>query len=229
MLRPVSVLLVTEIRLYSEGVATALEETDVIGRVGTEACCSAAVSRLEREAFDVVVLDVAGIDDVAEAQSFARAAPPAHVVALAVRESDREVVAWAEHGATGIVTRRASFDDLLQAILAAARGECDCSPGVAGALMRRVANGAAERRRVVPLVPLTLREREIADLLTDGLSNKEIAARLLLGISTVKNHVHNILGKLEARSRGEAVARLSSERIQASPASGTGSRESIVV
>lgn len=220
---PVSALLVTQIRLYSDGIATALEEIDAIGRVGTEPSCSAALTRLRRERFDVVVLDVAGVDDLAEAQAFTRSAPPARVVALAVREHDQEVVAWVEHGATGIVTRQASFDDLLHAILAAARGDCHCSPRVAGALVRHVAEGAAERRRVVVHTPLTLREREIAELLVEGLSNKDIASRLLLGVSTVKNHVHNILGKVDSRTRSEAVAHLIATGIQSSRVNRTGS------
>jgi two-component system nitrate/nitrite response regulator NarL len=213
--RPVTVLLVMHLRLYSDGIEKALREIDEIGTVETAPTCSAALAHLRRVGFDVVVLDVAGIDDIADAQHFARQAAPARVVALAVREHDHDVVAWAEHGAVGIVTREATFEDLLQAILAAAHGECFCSPRVAGALVRHVAELAAARQRAVPHAPLTLREREIATLLIHGLSNKEIAARLILGVSTVKNHVHNILGKVEARSRSEAVARLLAAGIQA--------------
>jgi DNA-binding NarL/FixJ family response regulator len=214
--QPVSVLVVTQVRLYSDGIARALEEIDEISRVAAEPSCSEGLVRLRRDCFDVVVLDVAGIDDIAEAQGFTRAASPARLVALAVREHDEDVVAWAEHGATGIVTRRASFDDLLHAVLAAARGECHCSPRVAGALVRRLAEEATERGRIAAHAPLTLRELEIAELLIEGLSNKDIAARLLLGISTVKNHVHNILAKVDARTRSEAVARLLAERIRIS-------------
>ena len=143
---------------------------------------------------------------MAAAQAFVQAVA-APVVALAVREHDRDVVAWAERGATGIVTRRASLDDLVHAVLAA-RGECGCTTWVASALLRRVAEVGAERRRPAPHAELTLREREIGALLVEGLSNKEIAARLLLGVSTVKNHVHNLLGKVDARTRAEAVALL---------------------
>jgi two-component system nitrate/nitrite response regulator NarL len=221
---PVSVLIITQIRLYADGIATALDELDVIDRVAVEPCCDTALKRLARDPTDVVVLDLAGIDDVAAAPAFVRAAPPAHVVALTVREHDQDIVAWAEHGAMGIVTRQASFDDLLHAILAAARGECGCSPRVAAALLRRVAVVAAERRNVTPYVALTLREREIVDLLVEGLSNKEIATRLLLGVSTVKNHVHNVLRKVGAGTRSEAVALLLEMKIQARPPGGTGSQ-----
>jgi two-component system, NarL family, nitrate/nitrite response regulator NarL len=130
------------------------------------------------------------------------------VIALAVRAHDRDIVDWAEHGAHGIVTREGSIEDLLHAIRATARGEGGCSPRVASALLRHVAGVAAQNRVASTHAALTLREAEIADLLVQGLSNKEIAARLLLGVSTVKNHVHNVLSKLNARTRSEAVATL---------------------
>lgn len=224
---PVSVLLITQIRLYADGIAMALDELAEIGRVTVEPRCDAALARLARERTDVVVLDLAGIDDVEEARALARAAPPARVVALAVREHDQDIVAWAEHGAVGIVTREATFDDLLRAIVAAARDECALSPRVGAALLRRLTVLAAERRRQAPSPDLTLREREIVDLLVEGLSNKEIAARLLLGVSTVKNHVHNVLHKLDARTRSEAVALLLDGEIQTLPETPPGSRSSV--
>jgi len=220
---PVSVLVVTQVRLYADGIANALRELDSIARVEVAASCDAALQRHAAAPTDVVVLDLAGIDDVASARAFVHAAPGARVVALAVREHDQDVVDWAERGAVGIVTRRGSFDDLVDAIHAAARGECACSPSVAAALVRRVAAAAAERRRVAPHQALTLRECEIADLLREGLSNKEIAARLLLGVSTVKNHVHNVLTKVNARSRSEAVALLVATRDPDPVGSGPGS------
>ena len=219
----VSVLLVTPIRLYAEGIAAALREVDAIDRVIVVQGCETALGQLARDPLDVVVLDLAGIDDVAAAQAFvAAAAVP--VVALAVREHDRDVVAWAERGAMGIVTRRASLDDLVHAVLAAARGECGCSTWVASALLRRVAEVGAERRRPAPHAELTLREREIGALLVEGLSNKEIAARLLLGVSTVKNHVHNLLGKIDAHTRAEAVALLVATQDPGLPRPRSGSR-----
>jgi DNA-binding NarL/FixJ family response regulator len=202
----VSVLLVTEIRMYAEGIAAALDEHDAIERVTSERSCETALERLAREPTDVVILDLAGIDDVSAARAFVRAAAPTRVIALAVRAHDRDIVDWAEHGAQGIVTREASIEDLLHAIRATARGEAGCSPRVASALLRRVAGVAAESRAPASNAALTLREAEIAELLVQGLSNKEIAARLLLGVSTVKNHVHHVLSKVNARTRSEAVA-----------------------
>ena len=218
----ISVLLVTPIRLYADGIAASLRELGTVDRVTVVSSCDAAFARLAREPLDVAVLDLAGIDDVAAAQGFVNSAAPVPVVALAVREHDRDVVAWAEHGAKGILTRQASLDDVLHAVLAAANGECGFSPWAASALLRRVAEAGAERRRSAPHPELTSREREIGALLVEGLSNKEIAARLLLGVSTVKNHVHNLLGKIGARTRAEAVAVLLAAQDPGLPAPGSG-------
>ena len=117
-----SVLLVTSIRLYADGISRALDELDAIGRIAVAASCAAALAHLQGDPMDVVVLDLAGINDKTAAQSFVHAAAPAPVVALAVREQDQDVVAWAERGAMGIVTQQASFDDLRNAILSAAVG-----------------------------------------------------------------------------------------------------------
>jgi two-component system, NarL family, nitrate/nitrite response regulator NarL len=219
----ISVLLVTPVRLYADGIGASLRELDAIDQVTVVSSCDAGVAQLARQPLQVAVLDLAGIDDVAAAKAFVNSAAPVPVVALAVREHDQDVVAWAEHGAKGILTRQASLDDLLHAVLAAANGECRFSPWAASALLRRVAEAGAERRRPAPHPELTSREREIGALLVEGLSNKEIAARLLLGVSTVKNHVHNLLGKIDARTRAEAVAVLLAAQDPGLPGPGSGS------
>ena len=148
------------------------------------------------------------MDEVEELRAVVWAAAPVPFVALAVREHDAESSAWAE------VRRRRDrhplgvAPDSADAIFAAARGESPCSPAIssdAAAAGRRCRQGVPGAE---PLPPLTAREREIADLLALGLTNKEIAARLFLGVSTVKNHVHNLLCKLDVSSRVEAVARM---------------------
>jgi two-component system nitrate/nitrite response regulator NarL len=90
------------------------------------------------------------------------------------------------------------------------RGETLCSPRIAATLFRRVAALAADRRvgDERTLRRLTRRERQIVDLIADGLSNKEIAHRLQIEFATVKNHVHNILEKLQVTRRADAVAAL---------------------
>jgi DNA-binding CsgD family transcriptional regulator len=118
-------------------------------------------------------------------------------------------VACAEAGVVGYVGAEGSLDDVTAAIEGAARGEPRCTPQVVAALLRRVAALAGEVRPTrVGLPALTGREHQVVALIEAGLSNKEIARRLHVEVATVKNHVHNILKKLQARSRVEIVARV---------------------
>ena len=91
-------------------------------------------------------------------------------------------------------------------VLSVARDELLCPPPIAGALIRRVGLLAAESRETRLGARLTRREREVLALLTRGLSNREIAHLLSIAVATTKNHVHNILDKLEVGSRAEASA-----------------------
>jgi DNA-binding NarL/FixJ family response regulator len=146
---------------------------------------------------------------VATARALARDTPHARVVALAVPESERHVIACAEAGIVGYVAREASFTDLVAAIEGAARGEAHCSPRVAGGLLRRLGALSLERdQHEVGDARLTARELEIVGLIDRGLSNKEIATALSIGVPTVKNHVHHVLEKLGAERRSQAAARV---------------------
>src|SRR2546421_13075479 len=129
---------------------------------------------------------------------------------LSVREGEDhgDVLASAEAGAIAYVPREASLEDLVAVIECAVRGEAVCSPRVAGALLRRIAVLATDGRSDRVPARLTKREREIMGLIDEGLSNKEIAKRLRIEVATVKNHVHNILEKLQVHRRGEAAARV---------------------
>jgi DNA-binding NarL/FixJ family response regulator len=88
------------------------------------------------------------------------------------------------------------------------RNELVCSPRIAGMLFRRIAANGSERSHGPDNGALTRREYEIVSLMTEGLSNKEIARQLRIQIATVKNHIHSILAKLHVRRRGEVAARM---------------------
>lgn len=204
----IDVVVASGVRFYAEGMARILHSDKRVSVVLAVPDVEALVSTLSAADPDVVLLDLATMDDVAALREVIGAAAPIPFVALAVRERDTDVIDWVEAGVAGVVTRSASLADLSNAIFVAARGGCACSPAVPAVLMRRVAAAARERPDTAPMPDLTAREREIMDLLSLGLSNKEIAARLFLGLSTVKNHVHHVLRKLEVTSRAEAVARM---------------------
>jgi two-component system, NarL family, nitrate/nitrite response regulator NarL len=203
----IRVLIVAEIRLYREGLAQMLRGEAGIEVVATATGADEAVPALRQTNPDIVLLDMAIPDNTWLVRALVAAVPGTRVVALAVPEIEREVLACAEAGVAGYVTRDASIEDVVVAVESAARGEVLCSPRMAASLFERVATLALERSPASIESRLTARELEILDLIDQGLSNKEIARRLTIELSTVKNHVHNILDKLNVSRRSEAAAR----------------------
>ncbi|WP_187399516.1 response regulator transcription factor [Micromonospora sp. AP08] len=206
-----NVLVVTEIRLYREGVAAALRVLPDVELAASAATSAAAVTSARRIDCDVVLLDMGMEDSTRTARALVAARPHIHVVALGVKEDGPEIVACAEAGVAGYVSREAGFDDLAEALRAAVRGEAPCSGKVAAGLIRHIAHQARLRQHGCTPIQLTRREREVLRLLETEMTNKEIARALDLRLSTVKNHVHNILTKLGASGRAEipqALARL---------------------
>ncbi|MBV9883123.1 MAG: response regulator transcription factor [Sphingomonadaceae bacterium] len=130
--------------------------------------------------------------------------PDLPLLALGIHEQDAEIVAHGSAGFIGYLRREDGLDQLRERVDDAVSGRLLCSPEIAAGIMRglflRAAEGPAPRS-----VELTLREAEVADLVSRGLSNKEIARALDLSESTVKHHVHSILGKIGVPSRFQLV------------------------
>jgi two-component system nitrate/nitrite response regulator NarL len=208
------VLIVGGIRLYREGLAQMLGRRSGLAVVSVKSNQGEAAADLEELKPDVVLIDLAAAGSHSTVQEVRRLAPGVPVVALGVAELEGDVLACAEAGVAGYVTREGSVEDLVAAVESAARGELRCSPWIAGSLLRRVATLAAGRQPSPPQAHLTTRESEIVRLIEQDLSNKQIAARLGIEVATVKNHVHNLLEKLQVHRRGEAVRRC---RPQAAP------------
>jgi two-component system, NarL family, nitrate/nitrite response regulator NarL len=196
------VLVVGPVRVYREGLAHAFARHDDVQVIGTAASAAEALRQIAELGPDVVLVDVSPPDGVEAARALSAA--PVKLVALAAPEDDVSVIACVEAGVSGFVAREGSLVDVVSATQAVVRGETACSPEIVAALLRRVATAASPP----PSAPLTARERQIVGLIDQGLTNKEIAARLCIELSTVKNHVHNVLEKLGARGRWEAAARM---------------------
>ena len=202
----IRVLVCSDVRLYRDGLALVLAREPRLEVAGTAADADEAVAVAADVQPDVVLLDMSVPDSVGAIGAFGEAAPETKVLALAVPEREAELVAYADAGVDGYVTRDDSLDDLVAAIESVARGEMLCSPRVAAVLLRRVAVLAGRvSQQQQQTAQLTRRELQIVPLLEEGLSNKEIAVQLHIELPTVKNHVHNILRKLDAHGRADAV------------------------
>jgi DNA-binding NarL/FixJ family response regulator len=209
----VRVLLVDDQALFREALATLLDvRTDiaVVGEAGNgdEALRAAAELRP-----DVVLMDLRMpvLDGIAATRRMRIEQPAVRVIALTTFDEDDEVFAALRAGAVGYLLKDVSSARLVEAILAAARGESVLQPSVAAKVVARFAQlpvDSAPQPQPQPLVvPLSERELDVIRLLADGRSNREIAATLFLAAGTVKNHVTNVLAKLGARDRTQAALR----------------------
>jgi DNA-binding NarL/FixJ family response regulator len=119
-----------------------------------------------------------------------------------------EILGLVKEGVSGFVLKDASISDFVASIRAVAAGQRAFPTSLTDSLLSQIAENAAQKGWVdIADVKMTTREREIVDLIADGLSNKEIATKLSIATDTVKSHVHNILEKLSLRSRVEVAVR----------------------
>ncbi len=212
----IKVVVISDIRLYCEGLSRILGKTDPIEVVAAENSYNHAIDKTGGIEPDIILLDMTMPDSCRLAGRVMRRFPAAKVIALAIPENEDDIVECAGAGFAGYVAREASLEDLIDTIIGAKRGEFRCPPNIAAHVFRKfhdMARSNSHREEIARepselLTTLTRREQQIVDLMARGLSNKLISRDLNIEVSTVKNHVHNILVKLDAKSRGGAVSML---------------------
>jgi two-component system, NarL family, nitrate/nitrite response regulator NarL len=207
----VHVLVATEIRLYREGVAASLRAVPGIQSVTTAASGTAAVAQVRQAPCDVVLLDMSLGDCAAAVRALHTARVGLRVVALGMPEDGPEIIACAEAGIAGYISRDASLAEVAEALRCAMRGEAICTATVAARLIRHIELQARSRTDSTAS-HLTRRERDVLTLLQGGMTNKEIGKALDLQLSTVKNHVHQVLAKLGIAGREEVLQPVTAAR-----------------
>lgn len=205
----IRVFIVDDNRLLREGLVSMLAEQEDIIVIGAAASGRKALEQIKNLRPEIVLIDIGmpGKNGIEVTQELRRDLPEAKVIILGMVDLTGEIMACIEAGAAGYVLKEASFDYLVETIRSVHCGESVVSPQMAASLFSRIAELAAERLPRIPpsSVKLTTRELEIINVIAEGLSNKEIARRLSIEAQTVKNHIHNILEKLQLKNRLEAV------------------------
>ena len=209
---PVRVLVVDDQTLFREALTTLLEVREEVQVVGAAADGAQALELVATLRPDVVLMDLRMpvLDGVATTRRLRVEHPEVRVLVLTTFDGDDEVFPALRAGAVGYLLKDATAPRLLEAVLAAARGESVLQPSVAAKVLARMSqlpDPPNEPRRQPLVNPLTDRELEVLRALADGLSNREAAQRLYLSEGTVKNHVTNVLAKLGVRDRTQAALR----------------------
>jgi two-component system nitrate/nitrite response regulator NarL len=197
----------SDVRLYREGLGEMLRRHADIEVVGMADNAQASAELVEHTHIDVHLVDSSTTDVLLAIRAVTTRDASVRTIIMGIVEREREIVEYAEAGVAGYVTRDDSGDRLVEIIRSVVGGESPCSARLTAALLRRLAILAADRETSVPEAALTARERQIVQLIDEGLSNKQIAQRLQIELPTVKNHVHRILAKLGVTGRAQAAAR----------------------
>jgi DNA-binding NarL/FixJ family response regulator len=205
---PIRVIVVDDQELFRRGLIMLLSVEDGIDVVG-EASDGVAATELASTAVpDVVLMDVrmpkrSGIEACLTIKD---AAPSAKILMLTVSEEEADLYEAVKNGASGYLLKDASIDEVAQAVQLVADGQSLISPSMATKLLDEFKQmSVVGRRQDVAAPRLTDRELEVLRLVARGLNNRDIARELFISENTVKNHVRNILEKLQLHSRMEAV------------------------
>jgi DNA-binding NarL/FixJ family response regulator len=202
------VLIADDHLLFRDGLRALLTAAPDMELVGEATTGDEAVALAAERQPDVVLMDIQmpGLSGVEATRRIVQSSPHVRVLVVTMFEDDRTVFAAMRAGARGYVLKGANYAEMLRAIQAVGSGEGIFSPSIAARLMEYFAT--IQPAAPAPVFPeLSDREREILDLLAQGRSNAEIAARLVVSPKTVRNHVSNILSKLQVADRTEAALR----------------------
>ena len=203
----IRVAVVDDHELFRRGLTMLLEVEDGIEVVG-EAGDGVAAAELAASAVpDVILMDVrmpkrSGIEACV---AIKEVAPSAKIIMLTVSDEEADLYDAVKNGASGYLLKDSSIDDVGQAIRVVADGQSLISPSMAAKLLDEFKQMSRSDRQPVSGPRLTDRELEVLNLVAQGLNNRDIAKRLFISENTVKNHVRNILEKLQLHSRMEAV------------------------
>jgi DNA-binding NarL/FixJ family response regulator len=202
---PIHLFILSDVRLLCEGLNSCLTRQECL-RITGHGDLATPPEQIVDSGAKVLLVDIATSRGLQQSAACRALSPALKVVAIAVAEVEQDILACAEAGVSGFVLRDGSISDVVAAIHNAMRDELVCSPKVAAALFGRLALLSAQtvaREPAAGVDTLTPREHEIIRFVGEGLSNKEIARALRIRNSTVKNHMHNVLSKLQIRRRGE--------------------------
>ncbi len=207
---PIELVLIDDNRLLREGIVAMVHTQPDFRILAASADVEEAMQKVREAKPDVVLLDL-GLDDhdsLSLTATVHSEVPTAKVIVMGLLSISEDIADFVQAGASGFVMKDATFEEFFGTIRAVARGAVVLPDELANSLFSQIAQNAVGLNKAVAMeaVRLTSREREVVELLGEGLSNKAIATRMRIAVHTVKSHVHNVLEKLSLRSRLEVAA-----------------------
>jgi len=204
---PVRVLVVDDQELFRRGLIMLLGGDTDIEVVGEASDGITATELAVKTAPDVILLDVrmprrTGVE---ACRGIKEAVPSAKIIMLTVSDEEADLYESVKNGASGYLLKDSSIEEVAQAIRVVNEGQSLISPSMAVKLIDEFKQMSKPEREQGPALRLTDRELEVLRLVAKGLNNREVAKELFISENTVKNHVRNILEKLQLHSRMEAV------------------------
>ena len=208
---PIRAMIVDDHALFRRGLEMVLEEEPDIELVGQASDGAEAVEKAAESLPDVVLMDIrmprsSGIE---ACRAMKEEAPSAKIVILTISDEEEDLFEAIRAGASGYLLKDIPLDEVADAVRAVHGGQSLINPSMAGKLLTEFATLAnrdnEERAQEVPAPRLTEREMQVLKLVARGMNNRDIAKELFISENTVKNHVRNILEKLQIHSRMEAV------------------------
>ena len=208
---PIRAMIVDDHALFRRGLEMVLDSEPDIELVGQASDGAEAVEKAAESLPDVVLMDIrmprsSGIE---ACRAMKEAAPSAKIVILTISDEEEDLFEAIRAGASGYLLKDIPLDEVAGAVRAVYGGQSLINPSMAGKLLTEFATLARrddeERTQEVPAPRLTEREMQVLKLVARGMNNRDIAKELFISENTVKNHVRNILEKLQIHSRMEAV------------------------
>jgi DNA-binding NarL/FixJ family response regulator len=206
-LEPIQVLLADDHTLFRKGIRSILEPMPDVVVVGEAASGPEVVARARELVPDVILMDIKmpGISGIEATRQILQENPHIGIILLTMFDDPESVFSGMRAGARGYVLKEAEPEELRRAVEAAYRGEVILCPIMARKVLEHFGREPKRQQPELPYGELTQREIEVLQLAAHGLSNKEIAGKLLISEKTVKNHVANIFSKLQVNDRTQAV------------------------
>ena len=205
-MKNIRLLLADDHTLFRKGLASLLEKENCFEVIGEAENGAEAIRKAQAGRPDLVLMDIhmPGVNGLEATRQITNALPATRVVILTISEEDKDLFEAIKCGAHGYLSKKVEPEKLRELLEGVFRGEAPLSGVTAARILKEFAAQASKDSETTAVADLTVREKEVLQLLAEGLTNKEIGTRLSIAENTVKNHLKNILAKLHLQNRVQA-------------------------